>query len=134
MTSYADALAEAGRLREAHERIGIGGNHLASALIHILAAGEDTFPPYGTDITSALEIIGDPVKWDLWVCWKTIMEARDSVASTPTTAAWLEARDRRNRLIGAAEWLECNNERLDTMNRSDVQEVAAQLRKAADNA
>ena len=38
------------------------------------------------------------------------------------------------KLIGAAEWLEANNERLDTMNRSDVEEVAAQLRREAEDA
>lgn len=44
----------------------------------------------------------------------------------------LSRRDDRMKLIGAAEWLVANNERLDTMNRSDVEEVAAQLRKEAE--
>lgn len=46
---------------------------------------------------------------------------------------WLLKRDRRMKAIGAAEWLEANNERLDTMNRSDVEEVAAQLRREAED-
>ena len=43
-----------------------------------------------------------------------------------------DARDRHTKALGAAEWLEANNERLDTMNRSDVEEVAAQLRREAE--
>lgn len=79
--------AENEKLREAHNQIGIGGNHLASALIHLLGTGEDTFPPYQTDYTTALNIIGDPIKYDLWVCWAVIMRQRDALATTGTPEA-----------------------------------------------
>ncbi len=44
-------------------------------------------------------------------------------------SAWLTARDERMKRLGAAEWLEANNERLDTMNRADVETEAAMLRE-----
>lgn len=46
---------------------------------------------------------------------------------------WLLKRDRYTKAIGAAEWLEANNERLDTMNRADVEQEAAKLRQEAEN-
>lgn len=45
---------------------------------------------------------------------------------------WINARDRHTKLIGAAEWLEANNKRLDTMNRADVEQEAAKLRQEAE--
>jgi len=42
-------------------------------------------------------------------------------------------RDRRMKAIGAAEWLEANSERLDTMNRADVEQEAAKLRQEAED-
>ena len=82
MVSRGEAVVtEVERLRAASEGIAIGGNHLASALIHILGAGTDTFPPYETDIERAREIIGDPIKSDLWICWAVIMRERDALAA-----------------------------------------------------
>jgi hypothetical protein len=68
-------------LEKALNSIMIGGNHLASALIHILGAGKDTFPLHTCDPAKARSIIGDPIKYDLWVCWQRILQARD--ATTP---------------------------------------------------
>lgn len=53
------------------------GNHLASALIHILGAAESTFPPYTCPPDTALGIIKDPIKWDLWMAWRGGMLLRD---------------------------------------------------------
>lgn len=86
-------LAENVALLEAHDQIGIGGNHLASALIHILGAGNDTFPPYQTDYSAAQEIIGDPIKFDLWWCWAVIMRQRDALANQATTEAMERVRN-----------------------------------------
>lgn len=61
-----------------------------------------------------------------------------ALASTPTTAAWLEARDRRNRLIGAAEELEVIAGEWSKRGRErrflaqDLTERAAQLRREAE--
>ena len=71
------------RMYTALERIGIGGNHLASALIHILGAGNDTFPPYSTSWDDAAKIIGDPINTDLWTCWAVMMLERDALSDTP---------------------------------------------------
>ncbi len=72
--AHADAMAEAGRLREALESIG---------KMHRL---NDP----------------DPKETALRMC----AEAEEALSATPTTAAWLEARDRRMKLIGAAEELD----------------------------
>ena len=71
------------RLRAASEGMAIGGNHLASALIHILGTGTDKFPPYETEIKRAQEIISDPIKSDLWIYWAVMMRERDALAATP---------------------------------------------------
>ena len=79
-----DALcAHVERLRAASEGMAIGGNHLASALIHILGTGTDKFPPYETEIKRAQEIISDPIKSDLWIYWAVMMRERDALAATP---------------------------------------------------
>lgn len=69
------------------DRIMIGGNHLASALIHLLGASENTFPPYGTPYEKSRDIIGDPIKYDLWVAWNSIMLSRDAEAALRTLLA-----------------------------------------------
>jgi hypothetical protein len=81
----AKALREVERLRGSLDRIGIGGNHLASALIHILGAGDDTFPPYKTPPGDAEKIINDPVRMDLWTCWAVMMRERDAVRTDGPT-------------------------------------------------
>lgn len=91
----AGLLALVERLRESIDRIMTGGNHLASALIGILGAGEDTFPLFTTPHEKAREIIKDADHYDLWCCWKVLMEER-SVLMLPPPAA-LEALRRRER-------------------------------------
>jgi hypothetical protein len=73
------ALKQVAALRESYYRIGVGGNHLASALIGLLGAGSNTFPPYWTEFKEASEIISDPIKYDLWVAWAVIMRERDAL-------------------------------------------------------
>lgn len=74
------------------------------------------------------------------IYWKSIELGEDRGDSTINHIAAdalrgdtspLHARDRRMKLIGAAEWLEANNERLDAMNRADVEQEAATLRREA---
>jgi len=87
---------------EALENIFIGGNHLASSLIYLLGADDDTFPPYGTDPKDAMEVIEDPIKYDLWMCWMTMMRERDKLdLDAPTTTAFLARIEQR----GAAKEL-----------------------------
>jgi hypothetical protein len=57
----------------------VGGNHLASALVGWLGAGEDEFPLFSTTYEEAQKVVTDPLVFDAWVCWKTIMEAREAV-------------------------------------------------------
>lgn len=106
----ADALAEAGRLREA----------LAEA--HEGAARQLAEPRNHADDQYALTAIATTCE--------------NGLAATPTTAAWLEERDRRMKLIGAAEELErlaqVNQHRM--LDCNDLTERAAQLRREAENA
>lgn len=81
------ARAEAARAVEALEKLLIGGNHLASALIHMLG---DDFVEYETDFNEACEILNDPIKYDLWVCWAIMMRERDAM-NDPKLAAALRA-------------------------------------------
>jgi len=71
-------------LKEALEKIMIGGNHLASALIHILDdCDENPFPPYETPMREARMLIADPIHMDLWTCWAVIMLQRDALEAIP---------------------------------------------------
>lgn len=70
------ARADAARAEAALEKILIGGNHLGSALTHMLG---DDFLEYETDFNQACEILNDPIKYDLWVCWAVMMRVRDSL-------------------------------------------------------
>lgn len=74
--------ARAGEARavEALERILVGGNHLASALVNMF---EDRFPPYGTDFDNARRAFGGTDDYDLWVAWAVMMRVRDSLVDTP---------------------------------------------------
>ena len=71
--------AEVERLRGVIDRIGIGGNHLASALIGILGASDADFPPYTTPIEDIHLRIDDPNYRDLWICWAVMMRERDEL-------------------------------------------------------
>lgn len=75
-----DQLEAAASTRE--DQIGkimIGGNHLASALIGLLGAG---FPSYPTPYQEARKFFTDIDHYDAWICWKIIMEARDTLLRT----------------------------------------------------
>lgn len=82
--------AQAERMEAAFEKVTIGGNHLASALIQWLGAADSEFPPYGTPHAEAEATIlahgHDTNYYDCWCCWKAIMEARDSLADAPESA------------------------------------------------
>lgn len=68
--------------------IGIGGNHLASSLVHTLGADfAERFPPHANPETMRDAIcnrvngmIGTSAAWiviyDVWVAWAAIMRAR----------------------------------------------------------
>lgn len=62
-------------------------------------------------------------------CLADVIQVANEALSSTNTSEWLAARDAEQRRIGAAEWLEKNNERLDTMNHWDVIEEASRLRK-----
>lgn len=61
--------AEIGRLKEALDRVMIGGNSLA---IH----HRDDWPIPLTEPLIALEIMGSGIEFDIWCCWREIMLAR----------------------------------------------------------
>ncbi len=65
----------------------IGGNHLASALVHNLGPDfSERFPPtanaqavYNT-LNAELKLGKGSIVYDAWVCWAAIMRARPAVA------------------------------------------------------
>jgi len=63
------AEARTKRLREAWERVAIGGNHLATWL-------PEPCPPVETEPLVALEQIGAGIHYDVWCCWRAIMQSR----------------------------------------------------------
>lgn len=74
--AHLSALQEQNRaLREVLERVMVGGNHLA---IHL----PENHPPYTAAPEQALSAIGAVVEYDIWCCWRSIMNARDLVAAT----------------------------------------------------
>ena len=79
-SQLAESQARECRMREAWESVLIGGNNLASALIGWLGAGGPGFPAYQSDLGVAREAIGDVYRFDAWVCWRSIMLARDAIA------------------------------------------------------
>lgn len=57
----------------------VGGNHLASCLIGSLGGGfAAKFPP-SMNSTDALHAIVSISTYDVWCCWKSIMNARDEI-------------------------------------------------------
>lgn len=82
--SGAAALLAGAAALEALEKMLIGGNHLASALMHMLG---DDFPEYETDFNEACETLNDPIKYDLWVCWAIMMRERDALNDLKLIAA-----------------------------------------------
>jgi hypothetical protein len=90
LDSLDSAMAEAGRLREAIDPIArayrVSMEPFAPGIDE--ADGAHHWMPHG------------------WPSVKEFKNANSALTSTPTTAAWLEARDRRMKLIGAAEELE----------------------------
>jgi hypothetical protein len=58
-----------------YERVLIGGNHLANALIGIIGGN---LPDYRrVDFSTVLEKFGQPAA-DMWVAWVAIMDLRDA--------------------------------------------------------
>jgi hypothetical protein len=72
-------IAAAPELLAALEGIMVGGNHLA------LLIGAD-HPPYTAEPLAALEHYGAGDTYEVWCCWRAIMQARD-VAARATGAA-----------------------------------------------
>lgn len=64
-----EAEARAKRLEKAWERVAIGGNHLATWL-------PEPCPPVETEPLVALEQIGAGIHYDVWCCWRAIMQSR----------------------------------------------------------
>lgn len=134
LTAERDQLAaHVERLREALRKIMVGGNHLASALIHILGAGDDSFPPHQTPIEQVRGVITDPVHMDLWTCWAVIMRERYILAATP--AQFLAAhdaaikvavlREMRNRMYYAQTWDQIANMLTDEADRIEKESANA---------
>ncbi len=63
--------------RESLDRIFVGGNHLASAMIGLIGADH---PSYGASLEEGRRLIPNVDYYDLWVCWRTLMRERDAVA------------------------------------------------------
>jgi len=74
----ADALrAENERLREALEGVLVGGNHLEAWL-------PIPHPPLSGEPSTALEQLGAGIAYDIWCCWRSIMQARAALEVTKT--------------------------------------------------
>ena len=98
-------------LAAALKRMGIGGNHLASALVNKLGAGDDTFPPYTTTYEEARKAIKDPNDADLWVCWQIMMQIRDDLEQkTSAILAQHDAEVERRMLERVAKCIEAEEE------------------------
>ena len=59
------------------ERIMVGGNHLASALIGLTGGPP---PSYRLSLEEARPLFKSSDVYDAWVCWRTIMLVRDELA------------------------------------------------------
>lgn len=70
-----EAAARIGELEAALSRCMIGGNHLAVWL-------PEPCPPVETEPLDALEQIGAGAKYDMWCCWRAIMQARAALGIT----------------------------------------------------
>ena len=67
--------ARVAELEAALSRCMIGGNHLAVWL-------PEPCPPVETEPLDALEQIGAGAKYDMWCCWRAIMQARAALGIT----------------------------------------------------
>ena len=74
-----DAIRKLGLLATAAERMLVGGNHLASAVIQFTSTSDGLGPPYGMSHEEARLLIKDVNHYDCWVAWKAIMEFRDEM-------------------------------------------------------
>jgi hypothetical protein len=72
----------------------IGGNYLASNLIHILGAEEKNFPLKGTPFEGVRILLSDrfPDTWleiyEQWCAWNACMQARDIAEAALGTDGW----------------------------------------------
>lgn len=64
---------ENAQLKAALQSVMIGGNHLASIL------GPDDHLEHTASYENALKHYGAGDKYEVWCCWKSIMDARDAV-------------------------------------------------------
>ncbi len=117
-----------------------GGNHLGSALIGLLGAPAlDMFPPYSVSLEEARAVIADVDVYDAWVCWKTIMLARDALSlPTPRVLKDDNARSKacpENRITIAelAAWAkECPFTGVPTVSPADIHRLIAEVRLLRD--
>jgi len=78
-------MTEIQRLRELLDRVMVGGNHLANVLIGKLGGGfADRYPP-SMDAHDALEAIGANDEYEVWCCWRAIMQARAALSPPPAS-------------------------------------------------
>ena len=72
LDGFAERDGEIERLRVALETVMVGGNHLA-LLIDV------DHPSYTADPLSALEHYGAGFRYEAWLCWRSIMQARQAL-------------------------------------------------------
>jgi hypothetical protein len=84
----AQALADqqSGELREAWDRVMVGGNHLANVLIAKLGPYFPSKWPPEMHPEEAIRTLCATVEYDVWCCWRAIMLSRQALASTPSSS------------------------------------------------
>ena len=93
--------------RKALKRVMVAGNHIASTLIGWQIKGQE-FPPYTATVEDGRRAFKDVDKYDVWVCWKTIMEIRDEKIECPCDSPRAEVK----RLKAEAFIFQAENQRL----------------------
>jgi hypothetical protein len=117
-------MAEAARVRPEYHRLCDAHLPFLFAALDQARAERDERTLVASRAQEALRYVlnGLPATDAVWAAYGNADSAR----------AWLAARDNCMRALGAAEWLEANNERLDTMNRADVEAEVVKLRKGGE--
>ena len=72
-----DAQGRIAELEGALESIFVGGNHIATYM-------DSSEMPYTAGHDEALEHYGADIRYDMWCCWKAIMEARQAIKRAST--------------------------------------------------